>query len=75
MIIILGKKKYVNIFKVRCYVYMCTFICMAKHGQISYDLSGIPYFLLEGAKPLQWCCHFEDAFVAKGLYFVCPHQS
>ena len=61
MIIMLGTKKYVNIFKVRCYVYMFIFVCMAKHGQISYDLSEIIYFLLEGAKPLQWCCHFEMA--------------
>ena len=37
MIIILGTKKYVNIFKVRCYVYMCIFVCMAKHGQISFE--------------------------------------
>ena len=61
MIIIVGTKKYVNIFKVRCYVYMCIFVCMAKHGQISFDLSEITYFLLEGAKPLQWCWHFEMA--------------
>ena len=40
---------------------MCIFVCMAKHGQISYDLSDISYFLLEGAKLLQWCCHFEMA--------------
>ena len=61
MIIILGTKKYVNFFKVRCCVYMCIFVCMAKYGQISYDLSEIPYFLLEGAKLLQWYCHFEMA--------------
>ena len=66
MIIILGTKKYVNIFKFRCYVCVCIFVCMANHGQISYDLSEIPYFLLEGAKPcngvsiLKWLYLHEE---------------
>ena len=58
MSIVTGTKRCVNIFKLRYYGYMCIFVCMTKHSQISYGLNEILYFLLEGAKPLQWCCSF-----------------
>ena len=31
------------------FICMCILVCMAKHGQVSYDLNETPYFLLEGA--------------------------
>jgi hypothetical protein len=41
MVIILETKKGVNIFKLRCNVHMCTFVCMTKHCQLSLNLTEI----------------------------------
>jgi hypothetical protein len=45
MIIMLGRKKCVNFFKLRHNIYMCILICMTKHSQILYDLDGAPQVL------------------------------
>ena len=90
MMVWLGVKKFVNYFKLRHDICICIFVCMTKYNQISRNLNEIPLVLVRGAKLLQWYYWFgmaisawpvgqitwpKDWFVAKGLYFVYPHQS
>ena len=79
-----------ELFKLRHNVFMCTFVCMTKQCQISFNFTKNPPTPLKVKKLLQCSCHFgmvispppvgritwpRDRNVARGRYYICAHQS